>query len=234
MSVSFCLPFWQGGPVVDEILPPPPPDPPTESAWERGLRHAKEVSGILKYAGFLQSTQKGFTGSRMLAELAFAACHVGSFTEAFLLPFNLLTAASCYRSYCTGKRRCHPGLFFLLAWATEEPVAQGTSGKLKSCPQWSNTFQAVHFSFCFSSTYEIHVSDHFRTWGLHAWNVVQWLFWAHLVVNYTFCSKEVALCAHCWGLGRRRMLELRGTLLPSEGFFCAFGTFSSQYFCFSS
>ncbi|KAI2580079.1 zinc finger CCCH-type containing 18, partial [Homo sapiens] len=32
-----------GGPVVDEILPPPPPEPPTESAWERGLRHAKEV-----------------------------------------------------------------------------------------------------------------------------------------------------------------------------------------------
>lgn len=27
-----------GGPVVDEILPPPPPEPPTESAWERGLR----------------------------------------------------------------------------------------------------------------------------------------------------------------------------------------------------
>lgn len=36
--------FQQGGPVVDEILPPPPPDPPTESAWERGLRHAKEVN----------------------------------------------------------------------------------------------------------------------------------------------------------------------------------------------
>lgn len=33
---------WRG-PVVDEILPPPPPEPPTESAWERGLRHAKEV-----------------------------------------------------------------------------------------------------------------------------------------------------------------------------------------------
>lgn len=29
--------------MVDEILPPPPPEPPTESAWERGLRHAKEV-----------------------------------------------------------------------------------------------------------------------------------------------------------------------------------------------
>ncbi|XP_015271254.1 PREDICTED: zinc finger CCCH domain-containing protein 18-like, partial [Gekko japonicus] len=29
-----------GGPAVDEILPPP--DPPTESAWERGFRHAKE------------------------------------------------------------------------------------------------------------------------------------------------------------------------------------------------
>lgn len=31
---------------MDEILPPPPPDPPTESAWERGLRHAKEVNGL--------------------------------------------------------------------------------------------------------------------------------------------------------------------------------------------
>lgn len=36
--------FLQGGPVLDEILPPPPPEPPTESAWERGLRHAKEVT----------------------------------------------------------------------------------------------------------------------------------------------------------------------------------------------
>ncbi|EQB77006.1 hypothetical protein CB1_000130038 [Camelus ferus] len=33
-----------GGPGVDEVLPPPPPEPPTESAWERGLRHAKEVT----------------------------------------------------------------------------------------------------------------------------------------------------------------------------------------------
>lgn len=33
--------------MVDEILPPPPPDPPTESAWERGLRHAKEVNAFL-------------------------------------------------------------------------------------------------------------------------------------------------------------------------------------------
>ncbi|EPQ09493.1 Zinc finger CCCH domain-containing protein 18 [Myotis brandtii] len=32
-----------GGPEVDEMLPPPPPEPPTESAWERGLRRAKEV-----------------------------------------------------------------------------------------------------------------------------------------------------------------------------------------------
>lgn len=29
---------------MDEIFPPPPPDPPTEGAWERGLRHAKEVN----------------------------------------------------------------------------------------------------------------------------------------------------------------------------------------------
>lgn len=90
--------------MVDEILPPPPPDPPTESAWERGLRHAKEVSDILKHAGFLQNTQTGLTDSRMLAELSFAACDVGSFSEAFLLPFNLLSAASCYHSSCAGKR----------------------------------------------------------------------------------------------------------------------------------
>ncbi|KAG9461517.1 hypothetical protein GDO78_016593, partial [Eleutherodactylus coqui] len=32
-----------GAPAADELLLPPVQDPPTESAWERGLRHAKEV-----------------------------------------------------------------------------------------------------------------------------------------------------------------------------------------------
>lgn len=31
---------------MEELPPPPPPvEPPVESAWERGLRHAKEVNG---------------------------------------------------------------------------------------------------------------------------------------------------------------------------------------------
>lgn len=41
-----CLHLFpcQGGPAVEELPPPPPPvEPPVESAWERGLRHAKEV-----------------------------------------------------------------------------------------------------------------------------------------------------------------------------------------------
>lgn len=30
---------------MEELPPPPPPvEPPVESAWERGLRHAKEVN----------------------------------------------------------------------------------------------------------------------------------------------------------------------------------------------
>lgn len=37
--------LFQAGPAVEELPPPPPPpaEPPVESAWERGLRHAKEV-----------------------------------------------------------------------------------------------------------------------------------------------------------------------------------------------
>ncbi|RMC09338.1 hypothetical protein DUI87_14346 [Hirundo rustica rustica] len=50
-----------GGPVVDEILPPPPPDPPTESAWERGLRHAKEV---LKKATMRKEQEPDFEEKR--------------------------------------------------------------------------------------------------------------------------------------------------------------------------
>lgn len=39
-----CLSVFQSGPAVEELPPPPPPvEPPVESAWERGLRHAKEV-----------------------------------------------------------------------------------------------------------------------------------------------------------------------------------------------
>uniref|UniRef100_A0A8D2LED5 Zinc finger CCCH-type containing 18 n=1 Tax=Varanus komodoensis TaxID=61221 RepID=A0A8D2LED5_VARKO len=50
-----------GGPVVDEILPPPPPDPPVESAWERGLRHAKEV---LKKATMRKEQEPDFEEKR--------------------------------------------------------------------------------------------------------------------------------------------------------------------------
>uniref|UniRef100_A0A8P0NNV3 Zinc finger CCCH-type containing 18 n=3 Tax=Canis lupus familiaris TaxID=9615 RepID=A0A8P0NNV3_CANLF len=50
-----------GGPVVDEILPPPPPEPPTESAWERGLRHAKEV---LKKATIRKEQEPDFEEKR--------------------------------------------------------------------------------------------------------------------------------------------------------------------------
>ncbi|KYO43066.1 zinc finger CCCH domain-containing protein 18 isoform D [Alligator mississippiensis] len=50
-----------GGPVADEILPPPPPDPPTESAWERGLRHAKEV---LKKATIRKEQEPDFEEKR--------------------------------------------------------------------------------------------------------------------------------------------------------------------------
>lgn len=51
-----------GGPVVDEILPPPPPEPPTESAWERGLRHAKEV---LKKATIRKEQEPDFEEKRL-------------------------------------------------------------------------------------------------------------------------------------------------------------------------
>ncbi|OBS77112.1 hypothetical protein A6R68_16415 [Neotoma lepida] len=51
----------KGGPVVDEILPPPPPEPPTESAWERGLRHAKEV---LKKATIRKEQEPDFEEKR--------------------------------------------------------------------------------------------------------------------------------------------------------------------------
>ncbi|KAM9510085.1 zinc finger CCCH domain-containing protein 18-like isoform 2-T2 [Guaruba guarouba] len=50
-----------GGQVVDEILPPPPPEPPTESAWERGLRHAKEV---LKKATMRKEQEPDFEEKR--------------------------------------------------------------------------------------------------------------------------------------------------------------------------
>ncbi|PNJ12565.1 ZC3H18 isoform 11, partial [Pongo abelii] len=50
-----------GGPVVDEILPPPAPEPPTESAWERGLRHAKEV---LKKATIRKEQEPDFEEKR--------------------------------------------------------------------------------------------------------------------------------------------------------------------------
>ncbi|XP_070248259.1 zinc finger CCCH domain-containing protein 18-like isoform X2 [Myotis yumanensis] len=50
-----------GGPVVDEILPPPPPEPPTESAWERGLRRAKEV---LKKATIRREREPDFEEKR--------------------------------------------------------------------------------------------------------------------------------------------------------------------------
>nr|XP_004666118.1 zinc finger CCCH domain-containing protein 18 isoform X2 [Jaculus jaculus] len=50
-----------GGPVLDEILPPPPPEPPTESAWERGLRHAKEV---LKKATIRKEQEPDFEEKR--------------------------------------------------------------------------------------------------------------------------------------------------------------------------
>ncbi|XP_033929260.1 zinc finger CCCH domain-containing protein 18-like isoform X5 [Melopsittacus undulatus] len=50
-----------GGPVVDEILPPPPLEPPTESAWERGLRHAKEV---LKKATMRKEQEPDFEEKR--------------------------------------------------------------------------------------------------------------------------------------------------------------------------
>ncbi|XP_036201283.1 zinc finger CCCH domain-containing protein 18 isoform X14 [Myotis myotis] len=50
-----------GGPVVEEILPPPPPEPPTESAWERGLRHAKEV---LKKATIRKEQEPDFEEKR--------------------------------------------------------------------------------------------------------------------------------------------------------------------------
>ncbi|KAM6223109.1 zinc finger CCCH domain-containing protein 18 isoform 3-T3 [Rhynchocyon petersi] len=51
-----------GTPAVDEILPPPPPEPPTESAWERGLRHAKEV---LKKATIRKEQEPDFEEKRL-------------------------------------------------------------------------------------------------------------------------------------------------------------------------
>uniref|UniRef100_H3AHF0 Zinc finger CCCH-type containing 18 n=1 Tax=Latimeria chalumnae TaxID=7897 RepID=H3AHF0_LATCH len=50
-----------GAPVVDEILPPLPVEPPTESAWERGLRHAKEV---LKKATIRKEQEPDFEEKR--------------------------------------------------------------------------------------------------------------------------------------------------------------------------
>ncbi|KAK2489364.1 hypothetical protein MC885_003245 [Smutsia gigantea] len=59
LRISIDMPW--GGPVVDELLPPPPPEPPTESAWERGLRHAKEV---LKKATIRKEQEPDFEEKR--------------------------------------------------------------------------------------------------------------------------------------------------------------------------
>lgn len=51
-----------GAPVVEELPPPPPSlDPPVESAWERGLRHAKEV---LKKATIRKEQEPDFEEKR--------------------------------------------------------------------------------------------------------------------------------------------------------------------------
>ncbi|XP_026086433.1 zinc finger CCCH domain-containing protein 18-like isoform X4 [Carassius auratus] len=51
-----------GAPAVEELPPPPPPlDPPVESAWERGLRHAKEV---LKKATIRKEQEPDFEEKR--------------------------------------------------------------------------------------------------------------------------------------------------------------------------
>ncbi|XP_034033027.1 zinc finger CCCH domain-containing protein 18-like [Thalassophryne amazonica] len=52
-----------GGPAVEELPPPPPPpmEPPVESAWERGLRHAKEV---LKKATIRKEQEPDFEEKR--------------------------------------------------------------------------------------------------------------------------------------------------------------------------
>lgn len=45
--MCLCV-LLQTGPPVEELPPPPlPAEPPVESAWERGLRHAKEVRANL-------------------------------------------------------------------------------------------------------------------------------------------------------------------------------------------
>ncbi|XP_033824661.1 zinc finger CCCH domain-containing protein 18 [Periophthalmus magnuspinnatus] len=50
------------GPAVEELPPPPPPvEPPVESAWERGLRHAKEV---LKKATMRKEQEPDFEEKR--------------------------------------------------------------------------------------------------------------------------------------------------------------------------
>ncbi|TRZ00826.1 hypothetical protein DNTS_030314 [Danionella cerebrum] len=51
-----------GAPAVEELPPPPPPlEPPVESAWERGLRHAKEV---LKKATIRKEQEPDFEEKR--------------------------------------------------------------------------------------------------------------------------------------------------------------------------
>ncbi|CAL8324565.1 unnamed protein product, partial [Gadus morhua 'NCC'] len=51
-----------GAPPVEELPPPPPPvEPPVESAWERGLRHAKEV---LKKATIRKEQEPDFEEKR--------------------------------------------------------------------------------------------------------------------------------------------------------------------------
>ncbi|KAM5125135.1 LOW QUALITY PROTEIN: zinc finger CCCH domain-containing protein 18-like [Mantella aurantiaca] len=51
-----------GAPVTEELLPPPILEPPTESAWERGLRHAKEV---LKKATIRKEQEPDFEEKRL-------------------------------------------------------------------------------------------------------------------------------------------------------------------------
>ncbi|GAA6101742.1 zinc finger CCCH domain-containing protein 18 isoform X2 [Tachysurus ichikawai] len=52
---------WTGLPVEELPPPPPPAEPPVESAWERGLRHAKEV---LKKATIRKEQEPDFEEKR--------------------------------------------------------------------------------------------------------------------------------------------------------------------------
>ncbi|XP_071091899.1 zinc finger CCCH domain-containing protein 18-like [Haliotis cracherodii] len=56
-------PTWGPEPGIEPELPPPPPEPPaTESAWERGLRHAKEMR---KKANMRKEQETNFEEKRM-------------------------------------------------------------------------------------------------------------------------------------------------------------------------